>query len=50
MLCALDGLHALCLALGALKLEHNFLGCFRLFVEDRLGLPTKAGLLLVVPA
>merc|ERR1740133_35659 len=47
---ALDRFHPLGLALGALKLQHNLLGRLCLLVENRLGLPTEAGLLLVVTA
>merc|ERR1719453_2835697 len=50
MLGALDGLHALGLALGALELQHDFLGSLGLLVEDRLGLSAEACLLLVVTA
>merc|ERR1740117_408928 len=47
---ALEWLHALCLALSALKLEHNLLCCLRLLVEHRLRLTTESCLLLVVTA
>merc|ERR1719498_2339254 len=48
MLRALDRLHALCLALRALKLQHNLPCCLCLLVENRLGLPSKTCLFLVV--
>merc|ERR1719230_2426636 len=48
MLRALDGLHALCLALGALKLQHDLPCRLCLLVEDRLGLPSETRLFLVV--
>merc|ERR1719261_1632644 len=48
MLRALDGLHALCLAFGALKLQHDLPRRLCLLVEDRLGLPTKTCLFLIV--
>merc|ERR1719263_69547 len=48
MLRALDGLHALCLALGALKLQHNLSRRLCLLVEDRLGLPSKSSLFFIV--
>merc|ERR1740121_3164979 len=45
---ALDGRHSLCLALGALKLQHDLLGGLCLLVEHRLGLSAEALLLLLV--
>merc|ERR1719336_2699381 len=50
VLCPLDGLHALGLALGALKLQHNLLRRLGLLLEDGLGLAAVARLLLVVTA
>merc|ERR1719330_434810 len=44
----LDGLHALGLALGALKLQHDLFGRLSLLVEHRLGLSSEALLLLLV--
>merc|ERR1719498_718322 len=48
MLRALDGLHALCLALGALKLQHDLSRHLCLLMEDGLGLPSETGLFFVV--
>ena len=45
---ALDGEHALALALGALELEDDLLGGLGLLAEDGLGLSTETGLLAVV--
>merc|ERR1711957_1073334 len=47
---ALDGLHALRLALAALQLQHDFLGRLGLLVEDGLRLAAEALLLLLVAA
>merc|ERR1719330_358896 len=44
----LDGLHALGLALGALKLQHDLLCRLGLLVEHGLGLSSEALLLLLV--
>merc|ERR1719203_1621669 len=49
VLCALNGLHALRLALRALELEHNLLRGLRLLVEHGLRLTAEPCLLLVVP-
>merc|ERR1719476_549353 len=49
VLCALDRLHPLGLALRALELQHDLLRRLRLLVEDGLCLTHKARLLLVVP-
>merc|ERR1719408_812603 len=48
MLRALDGLHALCLALGALKLQHDLSRRLCLLMEDRLGLTSKTSLFFIV--
>merc|ERR1719217_1760968 len=45
---SLDGLHALCFALGALELQDDFLRCLCLFVEHGFRLTTETCLLLVV--
>ena len=50
MLRALDRLHALGLALGALELEDDLLRRLSLLVEHRFRLAAEAGLLLVVAA
>merc|ERR1719215_124152 len=48
MLSSLNWLHALRFALGAFKLQHNFLRCLGLLFENRLRLPTKSSLFLIV--
>merc|ERR1719299_255506 len=47
---ALDGLHVLLLALGALELQGDLLRGLRLLAEDRLGLTAETLLLRVVAA
>jgi len=46
----LDGLQPHSFAGSARQSQRDLLGGFRLFVEDRLSLPAKASLLVVVPA
>lgn len=48
MLASLDGVLRNMLATLALKPQHNLLGSFGLFVEDRLGLTTITRLLPVI--
>merc|ERR1719198_312774 len=48
MLRALDGLHALSLTLGALKLQHDLPRRLCLLVKNRLGLPSETRLFLVI--
>merc|ERR1719162_1257958 len=50
VLCALNWLHALGLALCALKLQHDLLGGLSLLVKHWLCLPSEARLLLIVTA
>ena len=47
-LASLDHTEALCLALGALELEHDLLGVLCLLSEDGLGLSTETLLLHVI--
>jgi len=49
VLCALDGLQADGLAVGARQTQGDLLGSLRLLVEDGLRLTTKPSLLAVVP-